>query len=103
MTINHVQSNHAAFEPVRGSSSAAGSAKLISSEKKFSQHVALQGKDASDVSRLSRLLAKTAQNFDHDLKVRPNKIALARELLEKGDPLSDQDIDATWDKMFPLV
>ena len=48
-------------------------------------------------------MSNTAQALNKDMEVRPNKVALARTMLEQGGPLSDEDIDATWDKMLPLL
>jgi hypothetical protein len=102
MTIHHLPSDNEALRPPSATLTGAGSVKPTSARKDSAQRPAPQGKDDSDVSQLSRLMAKTAQDLNQDLEIRPAKVALARTLLEKG-PLSDQDIDATWNKMLPFV
>lgn len=103
MTVHHLSSDSAALDPTRTSMPDTGAVKPTSTKADSTQHIAPQAKDASDVSKLSRLMAKTAQDIKQDLQTRPAKVALARTFLEKGGDLSDQDIDATWDKMLPLV
>ncbi len=104
MTINQISPESSSMEPTRVPLSGTDSARQLSTRKEISQHVDTQPrKDASDLSKLSKLMAKTAQALSQDMEVRPNKVALARTMIEQGGPLSDEDIDATWDKMLPLA
>lgn len=103
MTINNISPDNPSLNQIRPPLSGAGAADQISLKQTSAQHVASQGKDGSDVSSLSRLMAKAAKDIEKDAEIRPEKVAMARTLIEKGDPLSDRDIDATWDKMLPHV
>ena len=101
VTIQNINPDDSSLASVRISSKAAE--KIHSNRGSEEKPVAETRKDDADVSDLSRTMAEFSQGLEKDLQVRPDKVQLARTKLEQGFEITNQNIDAIWDRMIQNI
>lgn len=100
MTIQSINPNDSSLESIRTSSAATERTAQKTTGQKPGEEVR---KDGADVSELSRTMTELSEGLQKDLQVRPDKVHLARTKLEQGFDITDQNIDAIWDRMIQNI
>lgn len=103
MTVEPASPEDMAVESARIPMANAGRAQHGPQAERVPAPGAKPDKDGAEVSNLSRLMSEEARKLEQDMEVRPDKVQLFRTKLEKGFEITDDQIDAIWDRMLDNI